>query len=243
MSCSARAVDAKLLNICRRMAQSGILNMTYLGGGTGLALQINHRVSADLDFFLFKGIALESENLIRRVEATFSAGAVSVESRSEDQLDLVISGIKVSFIAYPFDRLEPLISGNLLSPGLSGLFLASPAEIALMKAYAIGRRAVFRDYIDMYVLLRDGYVSLQYIHEKAAQKFVLQGEQVFSMRLFLQQLTYTADAGGREEKESAANMLLDAHLVPEEIEEFLANAVKEFALSILDQEMPGGPHL
>ncbi|MBT9173788.1 MAG: hypothetical protein DDT21_02194 [Syntrophomonadaceae bacterium] len=239
ISGSARAVNEKLLNICQRMGQTGILNKAYLGGGTGLALQINHRVSVDLDFFLVKDTALNSESLIRMVEATFGAG-VAVDFRSGDQLDLLIDGMKVSFIAYPFKPVEPLIAGEQIMLELSGLFLASPPEIALMKAYAIGRRAVFRDYVDMYVLLKDSYVSLGYIQEMAAQKFILQNETVFSMKLFLQQLAYTADAGSEEEKESAVNMLLLDRIAPEEIQKYLAKSVKDFTLKKLTPKAPGG---
>lgn len=230
------AVGERLVSVCRRMIPAGILSGTYLGGGTGLALQIHHRVSLDLDFFLGRDTALNAERRIRSVEATFGAGAVSVDSRSGDQLDLVVDGIRTSFIIYPFDLAEALIPGDRVAPELSGLFLASPQEIALMKAYAMGRRAVFRDYIDMYVLLKDGHVSLDYIHKKAPPKFLLKHESVFSMRLFLQQLVYTADTGSLEEKASAVSMLRGTGLTPEAIEAYLASAAKSFTLSVLAPE-------
>lgn len=233
---SARAVDEKLLSVCRRLVRWGILGRAYLGGGTGLALQINHRVSLDLAFFLFKGEVLDPERLLRGVEATFGTAAVALDFRSGDQLDLVVDGIKVSFSAYPFAPIEPLVAGDQV--GLPGLLLASLPEIALMKAYAIGRRAVFRDYIDMYILLKAGHVSLHYIHEMAARKFVLQGEPIFSMRLFLQQLAYTADTGSREEKESAVSMLMATGPTPEAIENYLATVVGEF-IGRLSRDMEG----
>jgi hypothetical protein len=139
--------------------------------------------------------------------------------------------IKTSFISYPFELMEPLVPGDQITNELSGISLASPQEIALMKAYAIGRRAVFRDYIDMYVLLRDNHVSMSYINEKAPQKFILQNETNFSMRLFLQQLTYTADVESAEDKENAVKMLLAPGATLAEIEKHLSISAKDFMLS------------
>ncbi len=41
------------------LKNSGILNGFYLAGGTGLALQIRHRLSLDLDFFSRSKIDIE----------------------------------------------------------------------------------------------------------------------------------------------------------------------------------------
>lgn len=60
-----------------------------------------------------------------------------------------ICGVKISFIAYPFPLIEPLVQGDKIDIRLKGINLASPKEIALMKAYTIGRRPTYRDYIDL----------------------------------------------------------------------------------------------
>jgi len=41
------------------LKQAGILENFYLAGGTGLALQLNHRSSFDLDFLLKKILTLK----------------------------------------------------------------------------------------------------------------------------------------------------------------------------------------
>ncbi|MGB9780301.1 hypothetical protein [Caldanaerobacter sp.] len=78
----------------------------------------------------------------------FSQKEVKIVIRQIDQATFSIYGIKVSFIACPFSLVEPLVSGDIIDPNLEGINLASAKEIALMKAYTIGRRPTYRDYIE-----------------------------------------------------------------------------------------------
>jgi hypothetical protein len=67
--------------------------------------------------------------------------------------------------------------------------LLSPPEIAATKAYTIGRRGDWKDYIDLYVCIRDGITTLAEVIENARNKY----GDVFSDRLFLEQLVYFGD--------------------------------------------------
>ncbi len=69
---------------------------------------------------------------------------------------------------------------------LGGLSLLSIREIAATKAYSIGRRGTYKDYIDLYVILKDGYTSLDAIIRMAEQKFGTN----FNSRLFAEQLLF-----------------------------------------------------
>lgn len=119
--------------------------------------------------------------------------------------------------------IEPLVQGEKIDIRLKGISLASLQEIALMKAYTIGRRTTYRDYIDLYFLLQRGIVSLEYILEKAPQKFVIEGELVFSKRLFLEQLIYTEDI---IDKETALISVIGEIPKTDEIEKFLTQQAK-----------------
>ena len=99
-----------------------------------------------------------------------------------------IGGVRVSFIAHPFPLVYPL-------QPYRGVSLADPREIALMKAYALGRRATARDYVDLYWLLKSRVITLDEIIRHCGPKFVLDGHAVFDARLFLGQLAYTARRG------------------------------------------------
>lgn len=131
-------------------------------------------------------------------------------------------------MAYPFPLVEPCIDGGrVLAPEVKGIALATVREIALMKAYTIGRRAMFRDYVDVYFILRSGAVTLEYILDRAPAKFTLQGEVLFSPKLFLEQMVYTADTPDR-----ALNLVLDGTLSPQDVEAFLQNEVRRIVLSV-----------
>ena len=67
--------------------------------------------------------------------------------------------------------------------------LLSAKEILATKAYSIGRRGSFKDYVDLYVGLRESVASLGEIIELAKRKY----EDAFNDRLFLEQLLYLDD--------------------------------------------------
>lgn len=57
-----------------------------------------------------------------------------------------------------------------------------------MKAFALGRRAKWKDYVDLYFILRDNY-TIQEICREAEKIF----EQQFSAKLFFEQLAFHKD--------------------------------------------------
>ncbi len=67
-------------------------------------------------------------------------------------------------------------------------------HLAAMKAYALGRRAKWKDYVDLYFILKD-YHTLEEINFKSQQIY---GE-LFSPKLFSQQLCFFKDINYSEE--------------------------------------------
>jgi len=150
----------------------------YLAGGTALALQINHRRSVDFDVFVDKSI---SKNFKLKVKKIF--GAVNFYVNSSDQISFNIEeGVGVTFVWYYYPRISSLVSTNSIS-------LASVFDIAADKAETLGRRAVWRDYVDLFFLLKWKILSLEQIIKLAKKKF--RGEFVETQ--FLEQLPYFAD--------------------------------------------------
>lgn len=152
-------------------------NDFYLAGGTALALQIGHRISVDLDFFSSNPI---KKTLLAKVEEVF--GAVSILANTKNEFTIMTNGVKITFLHYPFVLKYKTIDTNIAP-------LASVLDIASMKAYTIGRRRSFKDYVDIYFILFEGYVVFDTIILDAKEKY----GDAFNDRLFCEQLTSPED--------------------------------------------------
>jgi len=181
-------------------------NDFYLAGGTALALQIGHRISVDLDFFSFNPI---KKTLLAKIEAELGNASVLVNTKNE--LTLLVSEVKISFIHYPFILKEKTVSTKIVP-------LASVLDIASMKAYTIGRRRSFKDYVDLYHIIFKKITSLDIIITNTKEIY----REGFNDRLFCEQLVSPEDLDDEaiiwlSEKQSKSNMQL-----------FFKNKVKEF---------------
>lgn len=182
----------------------------YLGGGTALALQLGHRVSVDFDLFSSRRIP---DGVLSEVKRIFVGKRVRVSVNNSDELTVFIDGTKVTFLYYPF----PVLARPVVYEGVKML---SVKEIAVTKAYTIGRRGSFKDYVDLYFIFRGKYVSLKNIIELAGRKY---GPE-FNTRLFLEQLVYLEDL------EEAKLLFLKKAVTKQEIGAFFAAAVRKIKL-------------
>jgi len=182
----------------------------YLAGGTALALQIGHRRSVDFDLFSEKTLPAELLPRVKRVCAPLS---VVVTYSSTEQLNVLIGGVKTTFLFFPYQVINPLVAYR-------GISIASVREIATMKAFAVGKRLSFKDYVDWYFMLKEKYVTLPDVIALAQKKFG--GD--FNDRLFLGQLVSLADVPIQSID------FLRAAVDKKEITEFLEYSVKTFAL-------------
>ncbi|ADU51793.1 Domain of unknown function DUF1814 [Thermaerobacter marianensis DSM 12885] len=218
-------IGDKTKSVLFRLRDAGILREYYLSGGTALTLQLGHRVSEDLDFFTKRASTrLPVQSLISRCEKAFGKEHVAVRLYEVDQVWMDIEGVHVTFLAFPFDLKYRLLRE-------SGIHIANIRDIALQKAYAIGRRARTRDYIDLAYILEDGAITLEELISDAQSVFRINGDPVFSPRLFLQQLTYTEDLADRED----ALRLLVRKRSFEAITDFLKTKVREAVQSMVSE--------
>jgi predicted nucleotidyltransferase component of viral defense system len=215
-----------MIEVCHALGQSRLGNSFYLAGGTGLALQLRHRKSDDLDFFPRNPTEKIAAGVItREIERLFGEANGRLELREATQVTWSILGVKTSFIGYPFPLLYPLEDAGVVVPGLQGISLAHSREIAAMKAYALGRRAAARDYVDLYSLLQSGMATLETIINDATVKFVIAGERVFSTKLFLEQLCYTKDL---DDVDAALRLVSQPGLTLNTVEALLRQHVKGY---------------
>lgn len=180
----------------------GFKRSFYLVGGTAIALHIGHRHSLDFDLFTDKQL-----NKVRikgkLMEIPFNKIPIFEDF---DQLHLLINEVKFTFFSFPFTVKHPIKVGeNMNMPTLLSL--------AAMKAFALGRKAKWKDYVDLYFIIRD-YHSLKEICAEAEEIF---GQQ-FSEKLFRQQLAFYKDIDYTEQVEFIVQPIPD-----KEIEDFLTD--------------------
>ena len=115
-----------------------------LAGGTGMALQLGHRVSLDLDFFKetdFQSGALRAE--------LSKKGKVDVLSQDSNTLHTMFDGLRLSYLRAEAPFLFAPIEYRALQ-------IADPRDIAAMKIVAIAGRGSRKDFIDLYAYLEAG---------------------------------------------------------------------------------------
>lgn len=121
-------------------------NEFYLAGGTGLALQIGHRDSIDFDFF--SNNSFDSNKMIERLSKLFDNKSFKVTQIEKNTLSILLqSEIKISFMTYEYDLLNPLISTEYMN-------IASIPDIACMKLSTIMQRSALKDYVDLYEIMK-----------------------------------------------------------------------------------------
>lgn len=177
----------------------------YLVGGTAIALYIGHRRSIDFD--LFKPSAINHKRNLDKIAASSFTHAVT--RRVSEQMNLVVNDVKVTFFQYPFP-IEPTTK-------FENYFRLPPLlQLAAMKAYALGRRSKWKDYVDLYFLLLDHF-TIADISAVATQTF----GDLYSEKMFRSQLCYFYDIDYTE----AVDWLIPNPPTEEEIKQ----ALTEFA--------------
>lgn len=132
----------------------------YLAGGTGLALQLGHRDSVDFDFFTKE--SFNTFELYKELFAVFGQENISKTLEEKNTLYVVLNGsVKLSFFSYPYLLLEPLIKEEFLN-------IAGIVDIGCMKLSAVVGRAMEKDYIDLYFILKQ--IPLNTLLLKAQEK-------------------------------------------------------------------------
>ena len=149
----------------------------YLVGGTAIALYLGHRRSIDFD--LFKPSAINHKRNLDKLAASSFTHAVT--RRVSEQMNLVVNDVKVTFFQYPFP-IDPTAK-------FENCFRLPPLlQLAAMKAYALGRRSKWKDYVDLYFLLLDHF-TIADISAVATQIF----GDLYSEKMFRSQLCYFDD--------------------------------------------------
>lgn len=185
---------------------SGFSREYYLAGGTAVALHIGHRQSIDFDLFTLSDLNLKS------IKNKLAGGNIQYKVLHEayDQLHILTHDVKITFFNFPFNiPHENDFEKIITMPDL--------IDLAAMKAFALGGRAKWKDYVDLYFLLKDHY-TIQAIGSRASELF----HDTFNIKLFRQQLVYFEDI---DYSEAVSYVLVDPG--EKDIREFLTETATE----------------
>lgn len=137
-------------------ALPGIKDYTLIGG-TALSLQVNHRKSEDLDFCIWTRNPKTDRPTVNWpvIERQLQSIGV-IETRDIlgfDQVNFVVNGVRISFIT----KQENTSPVKKPVPILNHILAADVPAIGAMKIELMMRRSEFRDYYDIYSILREGH--------------------------------------------------------------------------------------
>jgi predicted nucleotidyltransferase component of viral defense system len=126
-----------------------------LVGGTAISLQIGKRLSEDLDFCKWStnlktdNPAVDWPKIQKQLE---TIGKVDKDVLGFDQVNFVVNDVKISF----FTKKENLSPVREHFPVLNNIKAADLDSLGAMKVELMLRRSNFRDYYDIYSLLKEG---------------------------------------------------------------------------------------
>ena len=141
--------------VFEQVSQLDCIKDLFLCGGTGQSLQMNHRLSEDLDFEL---IGLRKE----RPELDFGAILGEIKSKFPDAREEILGEdhflvfINEGRVKLSFFRPENPVKTMKVGWQHNNLKIPTLQELLGMNVYAICMRTVFRDYYDIYCLLKAG---------------------------------------------------------------------------------------
>ena len=154
-----------------------------LVGGTAIALHLGHRESLDFDLFSFNGF--NNYSIKTKISQNSAIDTVLVNKKGE--YTFLIGGVKFTFFQFPYKIIYSEYLGNIVK-------LPDLLTLAAMKAFALGRRAKWKDYVDLYFILK-GHCTVSEITIKGVEIF---GNE-FNEKIFRTQLAYFEDIDYSEE--------------------------------------------
>ena len=189
----------KTQTLLKKMVRGcSFLEKYVLVGGSALALYLCHRKSEDLDFFTFDD-SFDKKEIFKYIQ-DFENKEVLLES--DEQIDVLLDGVKVTFFNAKWKFLQPQT--------IKKFNLATLEAIAAMKVNVMFLRAKYRDYYDLYCLVKNR-MNLKEIFEHS--KHIVEG---INFKLFAIALVYIDDI----EDDNIAYLEPEEKISKEEIRDF-----------------------
>ena len=186
----------------------------YLAGGTALAFYLNHRTPQDFDFYSQK--TFEKLKLSKLFEKYYKNFEIEIIRDTSNSFEVRVKNTHLSFFHYPYELIRKLNS-------FREVYIASLEDITAMKIIFIVQRGNFRDFIDIYFLIKN--FGLESIIEWTKEKYYF-----YSVILILKGLTCFKDAEKTiKENKSRIKVFDDTkwkgvkNFILKEVRKFIAN--------------------
>ncbi len=149
-----KALVEKTYRIIESVSKMESIKPYLLVGGTALSLQIQHRLSEDLDFMRWQSVKNEKMEVdissIKKELAQFHK-VENINILEFNHIEFYLEGgVKLSF--YAPEKRAPQIKKVTY---LNNLVLVDISTIASLKMETMMRRNIFRDYYDLYCILKE----------------------------------------------------------------------------------------
>ena len=172
-----------------------------LVGGTAIALYIGHRKSIDFDLFSLD--SFNNYNIKRTILRNLKIDKIFVNKL--DEFTILVNGVRMTFFRYPFKiEFKENLNNIIKMPDL--------LTLSAMKAYALGMRAKWKDYIDLYFVMKKYAGAVKIINE--ANKIF--GSE-FNEKIFRAQLSYFKDIDYSEEILYTDGFKVDDKIIKKEL--------------------------
>jgi hypothetical protein len=150
-----RALVERTKRVMASISRLETIKPYYLVGGTALSIQLNHRLSEDLDFMCWQKRKGERMSVdVKGIEnELIGTGHVinSIDILAVNHVILYVDdGVKLSFFAH--EMKEPVMK---VVPYLNNIVLLDVDTIASLKIETMFQRTYFRDYYDLYFIFKD----------------------------------------------------------------------------------------
>lgn len=177
----------------------GQVEGSVLVGGTSLSLQIGHRRSYDLDFVVPGVIA---DQKLRQIQECLHNYDLSQRLSSDAQYTAFAGKIKITFFQDVARLLHPEIKFEKYK-------LASVNDIFSSKLYVMGRRATWRDYVDVAVCIDQSVCSLKTGIEEAIKRYKVNKRWILDPLSYFDDLEMTPiEWVGKEYSDSQVKQIL-----------------------------------
>lgn len=122
----------------------------YLGGGTAVAVHLEHRESRDLDFFFHQPVDLE-----RLKKQIGGLGDFAITHQSRGTLKGLFGGTRIE--VFDAGAIKQLAAPT----DVAGLKVASLQDLMAMKIKVLAERGEMRDYFDVKTIDEDSPISVE----------------------------------------------------------------------------------